>query len=556
MFCPKCGNEVEQGAMFCPKCGNMLMPQEPVDLTKSMSDSVGPVQNNGNGYGAQPVQQPYQPVQPPVGKHVEPKKSKAPLIAAIIALIVVVLGVAGFCMRSTLAMIINPEEQQVKEALKSSAGNLQTSFDTVMSDSSLASTQVAGKNDFTYSLHIDRATVNGSDYLSYVKADTLNMHLQMSPEDKVIAGTMGLAQGTGKSSVIEMKIYMDTNNVYFSIPALCSKSFYMKTDDVFRDSGISYSDMFSYMGKAASTSNISAYSGIIQAVVKDVFGAVDSFIDELSYDKLGRVTFNGEQGDVKATQFAITVTEQNVKNFANNVIENVFNDDTLKPYLAFVSGYVTKDTCKNAVTNAELGFGQFVVNAAITNKKELVSVSFDTNSITTYKGSAFKAELKLLGREKKNDCIYVNIGSDKLDMDAMASSSGDNIKIDVKVTPKSGNISNQYLRLYMDAAMKGMDASSGSLVINSLTLDGNIDGTSLDVAMSGSADYKQISSLDFRSSDFANAINASRMTASQENEVSSEVIKNISVLKNVLSDDMYNNIYRQMFGSSSIKSFY
>lgn len=425
-----------------------------------------------------------------------------------------------------------------------------------MSDSSLASTQVAGKNDFTYSLHIDRATVNGSDYLSYVKADTLNMHLQMSPEDKVIAGTMGLAQGTGKSSVIEMKIYMDTNNVYFSIPALCSKSFYMKTDDVFRDSGISYSDMFSYMGKAASTSNISAYSGIIQAVVKDVFGAVDSFIDELSYDKLGRVTFNGEQGDVKATQFAITVTEQNVKNFANNVIENVFNDDTLKPYLAFVSGYVTKDTCKNAVTNAELGFGQFVVNAAITNKKELVSVSFDTNSITTYKGSAFKAELKLLGREKKNDCIYVNIGSDELDMDAMASSSGDNIKIDVKVTPKSGNISNQYLRLYMDAAMKGMDASSGSLVINSLTLDGNIDGTSLDVAMSGSADYKQISSLDFRSSDFANAINASRMTASQENEVSSEVIKNISVLKNVLSDDMYNNIYRQMFGSSSIKSFY
>lgn len=555
MFCPKCGNEVEQGAMFCPKCGNMLMPQEPVDLTKSMSDSVGSVQNSGNGYGAQPVQQPYQPVQPPVGKHVEPKKSKAPLIAAIIALIVVALGVAGFCMRSTLAMIINPEEQ-VKEALKNSAGNLQTSFDTVMSDSSLASTQVVGKNDFTYSLHIDRATVNGSDYLSYVKADTLNMHLQMSPEDKVIAGTMGLAQGTGKSSVIEMKIYMDTNNVYFSIPALCSKSFYMKTDDVFRDSGISYSDMFSYMGKAASTSNISAYSGIIQAVVKDVFGAVDSFIDELSYDKLGRVTFNGEQGDVKATQFAITVTEQNVRNFANNVIENVFNDDTLKPYLAFVSGYVTKDTCKNAVTNAELGFGQFVVNAAITNKKELVSVSFDTNSITTYKGSAFKAELKLLGREKKNDCIYVNIGSDELDMDAMASSSGDNIKIDVKVTPKSGNISNQYLRLYMDAAMKGMDASSGSLVINSLTLDGNIDGTSLDVAMSGSADYKQISSLDFRSSDFANAINASRMTASQENEVSSEVIKNISVLKNVLSDDMYNNIYRQMFGSSSIKSFY
>ena len=46
------------------------------------------------------------------------------------------------------------------------------------------------------------------------------------------------------------------------------------------------------------------------------------------------------------------------------------------------------------------------------------------------------------------------------------------------------------------------------------------------------------------------------MTASQENEVSSEIIKNISVLKNVLSDDMYNNIYRQMFGSSSIKSFY
>ena len=555
MFCPKCGNEVEQGAMFCPKCGNMLMSQEPVDLTKSMSDSGEPMQNNGNGYGAQPFRgMPVQPQQT-VGKHVEPKKSKAPLIAAIIALVVVVLGVTGFCMRSTIAMIINPE-QQVKESLKTSAGSLQTSFETVISDAGLTSAQAIGKTDFTYSFHIDRAVVDGSDYLSYVKADTLNMHLQMSPEDKVIAGTMGLAQGTGNSSAIEMKIYMDTNNVYFSIPALCSKSFYMRTDDVFRDTGIDYSDMFNYMGKAASKSNLSAYSGIIQAVIRDVFGAVDSFVEELSYDKLGRVTFDGEQGSVKATQFAITVTEQNVKNFANNIIDNVFNDDTLKPYLAFVSGYITRDTCKNAVNSASLGFGQFVVNVSITNKRELVAVSFDTNSITGYKGDAFSAEVRFLGKENRSDCIYINIGSDVLDMSAMGSASGDNVKIDVNVTPKSSNAAGQYLRLYMDADLNGTDAANGKAAINKLTIEGNIDGTSVDAAMSGSMDYKQINSLDFKSSDFANAINASRMTASQQNEVSSEVVKNISVLKNVLSDDMYNKLYSQMFGASSIKSFY
>lgn len=620
MFCTKCGNELEEGIVFCSKCGNMIvLPEkddsmemtqdvsqdsnETVDLTKSVSgvqpeqqESAAPqspfyysqmaqtqapqpeneapqspfyynqmAQTQGEQYSQPQYSQPQysqpqysqpQYSQAPMGTPMRPKKKKAPLIIAIAAVLVIALGVVGLLMKPTLEMMINPEKQ-VKTALKQSTGKLADTFDEVLSQQSLATSAVSiGKMDFTYSLRLDKATVAGSDFLSYLKVDTLNAHLQMSPDDKVIAGTMGLAANGSTSSVIEAKIYMDRYNVYMSVPSLCSKSFYMSTDSVFDDAGIDYDQLFAYMGSGTSNNSMSMYSGTIQAVVKDVFAAVDTLIEEATYTKLGKVTLSGNQGNVKATQFAVTVTEQNVKNFANNVIDNIYNDDSLKALLGLVSGQINKDMIKKQISASTLGFGQLTVNVCVNNKKELVAFSFDTNSISNYKGDNVQLDVKFVGKEDIYDCVGINISADDFTGNVMISQNGNNARVEMGMKPLSSKYQGQYLDMVIDATENGTDNLNGNLTINQFTIKGNIDNQSIDMAMSGSMGYKQINSVEMSKSDFPNAINAERMTNAQQSEVAAETIKNISVLKNVLSDEMYNKMYKSMFGSSSSIGMY
>ncbi len=494
--------------------------------------------------------------QAPVGTPMRPKKKKAPLIIAIAAVLVIALGVVGLLMKPTLEMMINPEKQ-VKTALKQSTGKLADTFDEVLSQQSLATSAVSiGKMDFTYSLRLDKATVAGSDFLSYLKVDTLNAHLQMSPDDKVIAGTMGLAANGSTSSIIEAKIYMDRYNVYMSVPSLCSKSFYMSTDSVFDDAGIDYDQLFAYMGSGTSNNSMSMYSGTIQAVVKDVFAAVDTLIEEATYTKLGKVTLSGNQGNVKATQFAVTVTEQNVKNFANNVIDNIYNDDSLKALLGLVSGQINKDMIKKQISASTLGFGQLTVNVCVNNKKELVAFSFNTSSISNYKGDNVQFDVKFVGKEDIYDCVGINISADDFTGNVMISQNGNNARVEMGMKPLSSKYQGQYLDMVIDATENGTDNLNGNLTINQFTIKGNIDNQSIDMAMSGSMGYKQINSVEMSKSDFPNAINAERMTNAQQSEVAAETIKNISVLKNVLSDEMYNKMYKSMFGSSSSIGMY
>lgn len=620
MFCTKCGNELEEGIVFCSKCGNMIvLPEkddsmemtqdvsqdsnETVDLTKSVSgvqpeqqESAAPqspfyysqmaqtqapqpeneapqspfyynqmAQTQGEQYSQPQYSQPQysqpqysqpQYSQAPMGTPMRPKKKKAPLIIAIAAVLVIALGVVGLLMKPTLEMMINPEKQ-VKTALKQSTGKLADTFDEVLSQQSLATSAVSiGKMDFTYSLRLDKATVAGSDFLSYLKVDTLNAHLQMSPDDKVIAGTMGLAANGSTSSVIEAKIYMDRYNVYMSVPSLCSKSFYMSTDSVFDDAGIDYDQLFAYMGSGTSNNSMSMYSGTIQAVVKDVFAAVDTLIEEATYTKLGKVTLSGNQGNVKATQFAVTVTEQNVKNFANNVIDNIYNDDSLKALLGLVSGQINKDMIKKQISASTLGFGQLTVNVCVNNKKELVAFSFNTSSISNYKGDNVQFDVKFVGKEDIYDCVGINISADDFTGNVMISQNGNNARVEMGMKPLSSKYQGQYLDMVIDATENGTDNLNGNLTINQFTIKGNIDNQSIDMAMSGSMGYKQINSVEMSKSDFPNAINAERMTNAQQSEVAAETIKNISVLKNVLSDEMYNKMYKSMFGSSSSIGMY
>lgn len=615
MFCTKCGNELEDGILFCSKCGNMIsmseLPQENdsnVDTQNNLNESVNVNSNVNAGVDTAPIAdadtgtglnagadiysnadvqpepsmqapQPPQPSpyaynqmaqmqspqppqygdasqygQPPVPVPFKPKKSKVPMIFGIAAVVIAVIAALVLLMKPVIVRIINPESQ-VKTALKASSGQLVTVFNDAVSGNNMPKTAIiSGKQEFTYQFKLDRATVNGSDFLKQLKADTLNINMQISPTDKVIAGTMGLAIGGSSKSEIEADFYMDSRNVYMGVPALCSRAFYMDTDDVFDEIGIDYDLLFSYMGGSSSinsmlgSSSMDMYSGVIEAVIKDVFAAIDTLIEDVSYKKIGKVTLNGAQGDVKATQFAITITEQNVKDFAVNVIDNIYNDDSLKAMLGLLmtgSGF-NINSLQKEINKTNLGFDKIILKAAVNNKNQLVSFSFDTDLIAGYRDERIAVELKFLGKKDIYDCVGISAVIDDNEVEMMVSEDGDNIKLQMGIKPNQLDYPGEYLELVMDMTMDSSDPNNGKAKINEYSIKGKLDDEVIDVAISGSFGYKSISSISKKKSDFPRPVNPDKMTNSEEIEIASEVIKNISVLKNVLSDDLYNTLYRQL----------
>ncbi len=90
MKCPKCGNTLSDSAKFCPKCGTKLK------APGSPASGNAPVKNRQQ---AQPRgSQQTQPVSPgrmtPQAQPVLPKRSNAPIIIAIIAVVLVLGGAA------------------------------------------------------------------------------------------------------------------------------------------------------------------------------------------------------------------------------------------------------------------------------------------------------------------------------------------------------------------------------------------------------------------------------------------------------------------------------
>ena len=499
-----------------------------------------------------PYGQPSQYSQPPVSIPVKPKKSKAPLIIGIAAVAIAIVAALVLLLKPAVDMLISPEKS-VKTALKQSTGQLMSVVNESFSGNDLSTSIISsGKQEFTYQFKIDRATVNGSSFLTQLKADTINMNIQVSPSDRVVAGTMGLALNGSSKSEIETNFYMDSRNIYMNVPALCSRSFYMETEDVFDELGIDYDMLFSMMGNSSiesmiGSSNMSMYSGVLQAMVKDVFAAVDTLIEEASYKKAGKVVLTGDQGNVNATQFIITINEGNIKNFAVNVLDNIFNDDTLKPLLGLtMTGNFNKDALRRNIEKTDLKIGDISMKAAVNSKKQLVAVTFDTDLMSWYKDDRVAVEVKFVGKDNIYDCVGISAIVDEMEARIMVSEKNDNVRFTMELIPDRMDPSDEFFELVMDMTVNSSDPTSGTAVINEYSLRGKIDNDSIDVAISGSFGFKGISSISKKKSDFSRPINPDRATNSEMIEVASEVMKNVSVLKSVLSDDAYNKLYRTL----------
>lgn len=606
MYCMKCGAAVAEGTSFCTACGAKIVvtgavppvtspagqpvspasatpvqpvepvqpvtpiepvtpvkssaPQDnvdlhledegPIDLTKSQSQNSTYQSGQTTGSGTYQSGQTGQSIPsyqsaiptPPVKK-----KSKAPVIIGVLVAIIAVLGVAVFFLMPNIQMLLHPEEK-AKEALHASIESAQAKTVSAFASENLTNTDI-GNMDFEYSLKLDRASVANMNLCDKLKVDTFKIRMQVFPEDKVIAGSVGVASGDAPS-VVEIQYYMDKNNFYMSIPALFKESLMIKTSTILDNSDISYDQLFGYM--TSNSNNLSAYSGVVQALVNDVFNAADSLVQEVTYEKLGKTVLNGQNGEVKATQFMVTISEENIKSFAKNCINNIYNDDSLKTVFALltVGSGVDLNAINNVIGATDLGFSSIVFDMFINGRGELVKLTFNTDNIVgTSFDTQMEASVEFLGKKSIYDEVkyLFSVKDDDVNFSLNAAVTEDAVQINCRVEPVDSGSAGEYVEISVDMTA---DQAAKTVQIRNMSFKGMIERQEIDFAMSGEMRVQEAQALMLKASDFGNAINCERMTSAQSSMLSSELMQNISVLKNILSDELYNDLMKTIFGLS------
>jgi hypothetical protein len=500
-------------------------------------------------YNTQQAQPQYGAQQPvyTTSSQMKKKRKKWPIVLAVVLCVVVALGAVAFSMRESIKMLIMPEEQ-AKAALRASSATLKESVLKAVDSDSQSFTQYQDKAKLSYTFGIDKATVAGSDYLSYVKAKAVRFEVEYSVTDKVIDGTIGvLNDSRASSSVLELQFYMDRNNTYMRVPALFSESLSMSTSQIFSGSDVSFDELFTMLSSGKS-STLQQYTGLVEPVVNDVMKSVDSLIDIMEYRKVGKVDITGSQGTIGTTQFEVTVTGENIREFLNNVVDNIYADESLKALLALASGSVTKDGIKKEIENLQVDFESMQFYLYVTNKAEVARITVSTDNIGDYQGDRAELDLQFVGKSSIYDEVKVSLSTNEAAFDIDLSVQGDaaELSLDVKEKNSTSKNGNGSIHIYMNATKNGQN----SVTMNTCEVSGTVDGTSFEVAMSGSVTLDSITGVSRSKSDFTNAIDVSKITNSQSTQLMSEIVMNMSVFKNILSDDVYNKMYKSMFGST------
>ena len=544
MFCTKCGYNAGT-AKFCPKCGNPLNPQ-PVQETPVQNEPVvQTVQSEPvvqQQFGTQPQSGAVPPVNadvpryqevPPMQPQPKKKKKKWPIVVAIIAVIAVAAAVLGFVV---LPNVLSPDKH-AKAAIKKLGTGLENTASSAFDNMSF--TSVSDKSQITGTLKIDTATIDGEKYSDYIKADTVTYDIQMDASTEKMAGEIKLQNGS--ATALTATFYSDGNNMYFKVPELFSESFVISLaqleDEI--DSGFSYGSMGSISKYFSSidTSNIELYREPVNAAVKCVVKGINTFAEECEYKKGDKLTYNSDNGDIKVSEYSITITKDAVIKACETVIDELYASKDLSSYMTILTmAGVSQTTIKSSIESSLSDMQPVTISMYVNKKDEIVRLAIDaadyTDAMTTDGGVG-------------NPFEYVVIEADVDDI---------NMKYTVKTQDNKAALALEMTqnKEYIKAGAE-LSASGTTVKIDNLYVNSNIDGSNIDMKLSGEATQKEFSKLKYSASDYSGAYNLANLTDTQSTTLAYELMKNLNVLSNVFSDNLYNELFNGKSSSGSAR---
>lgn len=582
MFCTKCGFDA-QDAKFCPRCGSPI-----TDGTEPQMNAQPQAATPQAGNNAQPQGAPYQAennaqpqaaasetensVPPQAGNNVPPqggfaqgaptggqnfgmpgyngaqgtvfyaapkKKKRWPLITALVIVIVAVLGVGTYFAYPYVKEIISPRRQAV-EALKSIGAEFAEAVDDVMDNSSDG---VPVKQQAVGALSFDSFSADGEDFLSYVKVDTLQYDIQADAETGEVGGTIGLSSGNS-DAVITLNFYMDGRDMYFNVPQLFSENFRVDLSDISGgdlDDIYSYYNLFGYYMQGNGSLDISAYSDVVNAAVNDVLSGYYKAVDEFEYKKLESTTLESDGLSAKVSSYRVTVTGDALISGVNEAIDSLFDDSQVSPYLGMLSayGYASRESLKQSAANELADMQDFSFILYTRSGGRMAGLDVDLED-----------DVKLSVRSLADDLSeHVNISvSDVSDSVSVSfKEAGNETQMKFNMAVSGGDFFDIYISCQSD---------ENTVTIKDFDINMDIDGTEFSLEVAGLSSAKEFSSMKFSPSYFKGALNPEMLTSSQQTALVNEFAQNGSILKKVVSDELYKSVdeYINLIkGTSSIQ---
>lgn len=526
MFCTKCGTDVGN-CIFCPNCGKRVekLEETPIGTTEAPIEASETLET---------------PIEIPSDKTYtfgieQPKKKKWLKLAGIIAAVLVVLGTGIYFAYPMVIQIINPKEYAVA-TLKSTTSKLQDSMNNAITNADF--TAQTDAQEASISLQLDKFELKNNSILSDLSGNNVTITVQKSTSDNIMAGTILL--GKSSSTALSIEYYIEDNNLKFKIPQLSSKTFSIELSSLTSATDSPFGNAFNIAGNSSSTDiekYLNQYSNVIKAVIQDVIKGLDTVIDNSEYTKTDRKTYESENGNIKVSVFDVVITEDAIKKGTIAIINNLFNDKELSSYASMFTMF-SKQTKQDLISNVEsanLGIGNIPFTIYINNKKEIVKAILDLNKIN---GNDTVVSMEFIGDKNIYGYVVLNMASEGSSIKLTSKNDTDGFDLSMDAHFADDTI---YKDQTINCEVQGksqVSENNTNVTINKMNASGNYEGEAFEIALSGNATTKSISSVTIKSASFSNAIDIEKMTDNEKKLVLTEVSNNLPKLKGILSDKL------------------
>lgn len=546
MFCTKCGYNAGD-AKFCPKCGNALAQQAaPVDVTP-----VAPVEpvNVTPEIPVEPVNvTPVVPVEPVVSMDsvnvtpvapVQPKKKKKwPLIAGIGVGVAALVAVFCFVFLPMIMNALSPSKK-AKSAIKNAAASLEDVVDGVFDGkydfSSMEKQELKGTITF------DKIEFEGNNFGKQLGFDAVDYDVQIDSEREVFCGDFKLLNGSTKIMTVSM--YTDGKYVYLKAPELFTESLRVpvtssKADDVLDGLSQIQNITSSASGLGMMTNaDMSAFKAPAKAAVKDFLKGIDKFVEKCEYKKIGDKTYESPNGNIKVTEFDITITSKALQTLVDTTIDAIFDDSDLKTYTSLLpmAGY-SKDSLKSELSKEISQMKDVKFNAYVDDKDRFVRLSINSKQFGDDDDS--EIAVSFVGDKNRADYIVFEAKADDTEMMISTNSNGkDEAELEMSVKQGSDTV---------EAKLAVVNNGKDTIDIKNMSFDVNTRDAKASVALSGKTTISEFSTTKYNASSFSNYIDTSRITNAQQTALGLEIMKNIDVLKKLVGDDLFKQYFSSL----------